>query len=72
MNFSRKTLNRVFGTIGVTGFVLMFNSVGTLDYNSEACIPDEPITWVLLIVGFLMFGISSIYNEITGAWKDIE
>ena len=69
MNFSRKTLNRVFGTIGVTGFVLMFNSVGTLDYNSEAC---EPITWVLLIVGFLMFGISSIYNEITGAWKDIE
>ena len=72
MNFSRKILNKLFGLIGVVGFVLMVGSVGTLNCNSEMFIPDEPITWVLLGIGFLMFGICGIYNEITGAWKDIE
>ena len=71
MNFSEKVLNKVFGLMGVVGFILAAGGVGTMDYNTEVGIPDDPKTYVLIAVGFVMVILCSLYNEITGAWVDI-
>ena len=71
MNFLEKVLNKVFGFMGVVGFILMTGGVGSMDYNAEVGIPDDPKTYVLVAVGFVMLILCGLYNEITGAWVDI-
>ena len=71
MNFLEKVLNKIFGFMGVVGFILMTGGVGTMDYNTEVGISDNPKTYVLIAVGFVIVILCGLYNEITGAWVDI-
>ena len=43
-----------------------------MDYNAEVGIPDSPEIYVIVAVGFVLMILCGLYNEITGAWVDMD